>query len=144
MTWKTLFVGRDNGAPGATSIGLLVLRLVAGCGFMLHGLPKIKNPFNWMGPDAAIPPFFQSLAAVSEFGGGIAWMLGALTPFFSFGAACTMTVAVWTHAVVRGDPFVGKGASYEPALLFLSIALLLILAGPGRYSIDALIRRRTT
>jgi uncharacterized membrane protein YphA (DoxX/SURF4 family) len=48
-----------------------------------------------------------------------------------------MAVAFWTHAVVRGDPFVAHGASYELALVYLAISLLLMLGGAGRLSLDA-------
>lgn len=94
-----------------------------------------------MGPDSAIPGFFLALAAISEFGGGLAWMLGLLTRLASFGLACTMAVAVYFHAVVRGDPFVPQGpeSSYEPAALYFCLALLLLLVGPGRFSIDRFI-----
>ncbi len=120
------------------SAGLLILRLVVGLAFIFHGYGKIQNPFGWMGPNAGTPGIFQALAAISEFGGGLAWMLGLLTPLASFGLACTMAVAVWTHAVVLGDPFAstGKGGSYEPALVYFCVALLLMLAGPGRFSLD--------
>ena len=120
------------------SVGLLILRLVAGLAFMYHGYGKIQNPFGWMGPKAAIPGIFQALAAISEFGGGLAWMLGLLTPLASFGLACTMTVAVYTHAFVLGDPFVSKGSSgaYELASVYLCVAVLLLFAGPGRFSLD--------
>lgn len=123
------------------SAGLLIVRLVAGLAFMHHGFGKIQHPFGWMGPDAAIPGVFQALAAVSEFGGGLAWILGLLTPLASFGLACTMTVAVWTHAVVMRDPFVpqGPGSSYEPAAVYLCVAVLFLLAGPGRFSIDRIV-----
>src|SRR5688500_1887660 len=99
------------------SAGLLLLRLVVGLAFMFHGWGKIQHPFDWMGPDAPVPGIFQGLAALSEFGGGLAWMLGLLTPLASFGLLCTMAVAVYTHAVVKGDPFVstGAGGAYEPA-----------------------------
>lgn len=118
------------------SFGLLVLRLVCGLAFVLHGWGKIQNPFGWMGPDAAIPPFFQMLAAVSEFGGGLAWILGLLTPLASLGIGCTMTVAVHTHMIVKGDPFVGYGSSYELAAVYLAVAILLLCAGPGIFSLD--------
>jgi putative oxidoreductase len=122
--------------PNRASAGLLLLRLVAGLAFVFHGYGKIQNPMGWMGAEVGVPGFLQALAAVSEFGGGIAWMLGFLTPLFSLGLAITMTVATILHAFIKGDPFVGQGASYEPASLYLCVALLLLLAGPGRFSID--------
>ncbi|NQU41568.1 MAG: DoxX family protein [Lentisphaerae bacterium] len=122
---------------GRGAVGLLVLRLVVGLAFMLHGWGKIQHPFSWMGPEAGMPALLQALAAISEFGGGLAWMLGALTPLFSLGIFCTMVVATHMHAVVRGDPFVGREGSFEPALVYLCVALLFILIGPGRWSVDA-------
>ena len=117
---------------------LLILRLVAGLAFILHGYGKITKPFGWMPPDSGVPGILQALAAVSEFVGGLAWMLGLLTPLASFGLACTMAVAVWTQAMVLGDPFVptGPGRSYELASIYLCVAILLLLTGPGRFSLD--------
>lgn len=124
---------------GRISTGLLILRLVAGLAFMFHGWGKIQNPTGWMGPNATIPGFLQALAAVAEFGGGLAWMLGLLTPLASLGLACTMVVATWLHAFMLKDPFVAKGpgsGSYELASVYFCIAVLLLLAGPGRFSLD--------
>ncbi|HOX55979.1 MAG TPA: DoxX family protein [Candidatus Paceibacterota bacterium] len=120
------------------SIPLLLIRLVVGLAFMFHGYSKIRQPFGWMGPDATIPPFFQALAALAEFGGGLAWMLGVLTPLASFGLTCTMAVAVWMTAMVFHLPFVAQkgGGAVELPATFLCVALLLLLAGPGRFSLD--------
>jgi putative oxidoreductase len=120
------------------SFGLLVLRLVAGLAFVFHGYGKIQDPFGWMGPESGMPAIFQLLAAVAEFGGGLGWMLGLLTPVASFGLACTMSVAIWFHAIVMGDPFVpqGPGNSYEMASVYLCVALLLLIVGPGMFSAD--------
>jgi putative oxidoreductase len=124
--------------PCRASAGLLLLRLVVGLAFMFHGYGKIQKPFGWMGPDSNFHGYLQALAAVSEFGGGLFWMLGLLTPLASFGLLCTMAVAVYFHAVSLGDPFVAKGpgASYELAAVYLCIAFLLLLAGPGKISLD--------
>ncbi len=129
-------------ATKRANVGLLLLRLVAGIAFMFHGWSKIQNPFAWMGPEAPVPGILQALAALSEFGGGLAWALGALVPLASLGIFFTMAVAVHFHAVQRGDPFVGQGGSYEPALLFLVIAVLMLTVGPGLYSVDAWLRRK--
>lgn len=123
---------------GRMDLALLVLRVVAGLAFMFHGWGKIQSPMSWMGPDSGVPGFLQALGAISEFGGGLAWILGLLTRLASFGLLCTMSYAVWIHAVTRGDPFVatGEGMAYEPALVYWTIALLLLLLGPGRLSLD--------
>jgi putative oxidoreductase len=127
--------------PGHSSfvdLALLFLRVVAGIAFMLHGWGKIQNPFGWMGPDGFAPGILQALAALSEFGGGLAWILGLLTPLASLGIASTMAVAFTFHAIVRGDPFVSMtgGPSFELAAVYFCIAVLLIAMGPGRLSLD--------
>jgi len=133
----------NNFVGGRVGIGLLLLRLVVGAAFLFHGWPKIQNPFGWMGPTATTPGWLQALAAVSEFGGGAAWIVGLLTPLAAFGILCTMATALHMHVVLRGDPFVGKGASYELALVYLTVAVLLLLAGPGRFALDALVFGRS-
>jgi putative oxidoreductase len=138
---KTIELFKPPRLSTRVSAGLLILRVVGGLAFMYHGHGKVLDPFGWMGPNAGIPGVFQALAGVSEFGGGLAWMLGLLTPLASFGLACTMTVAVWMHAVVLHDPFVpqGPGGAYELASVYLCVAVLLMLAGPGRFSVDRVI-----
>jgi putative oxidoreductase len=128
---------------GRAALGLLILRLVAGAAFLVHGWGKIQTPFSWMPPEAPVPGALQALAAISEFfGGGLGWIAGFLTPLASLGVLATMTVAVLFHAG-RGDPFVGQGGpSFELALVYWAMALLFMLLGPGRYSLDAQLFRR--
>ncbi|MDX2166354.1 MAG: DoxX family protein [Deltaproteobacteria bacterium] len=123
---------------GRGAVGLLILRLIAGAAFLQHGWGKIQAPFDWMGPEAPVPGALQGLAAAAEFfGGGLGWLVGFLTPIASLGVLATMSVAVLFHAG-RGDPFVGTGGpSYELALVYWAMALMLTLLGPGRYSLDA-------
>jgi putative oxidoreductase len=123
--------------PG-TSAGLLILRLVMGAAFVIHGWGKIRTPFSWAGEN--FPGYFQLLAAVAEFGGGIALILGLLTRLGALGIAITMAVAATTVHMRAGDPFVatrpGSG-SYEMAAVYFACALLFLIAGPGRISADA-------
>lgn len=125
--------------PNRVAFPLLLLRIVAGLAFMFHGFSKIQTPLTWMGPDAVVPSFFQAAAAASEFVGGLCLILGLLTPIAAFGIASTMAFAVWSHAIIWGQPFVGKSGSYELALVYFSLALLFLFAGPGRFSMDRLI-----
>jgi putative oxidoreductase len=132
-----------NFIAGRAAIGLLIMRLVFGYGMMMHGLPKIQKPFSWMG-DAPVPGILQFLAALSEFGGGIALILGLLTPLASFGMLCTMVVAILMVHLPQGHGFPGNDkGSYELAALYLTIALLTLASGPGKLSLDALIFDRS-
>jgi putative oxidoreductase len=131
-----IFCTRVN--PLNVDIVLVLARLVVGYAFILHGVGKIQHPLNWMGDQSPVPGVLQALAAISEFGGGIALILGLLTRVGAFGIACTMAVAVFMHRFVMGDPFVNAtgGKSYEPAAVFFVFALMFIVLGPGRFSLD--------
>jgi putative oxidoreductase len=124
---------------GRGAIGLLIIRLISGSALMFHGYGKIQKPFSWMGPDAPVPGILQSLAALSEFGGGLALILGLLTPIAAFGIFCTMAFAAVGVHMKNGDPFVATkgGGSYELASMYLGVAVLMILTGPGTLSLDA-------
>jgi putative oxidoreductase len=123
------------------STGLLLLRLVMGAAFLFHGWPKIQNPFGWMGPEASVPGILQALAALAEFGGGLALLPGVLTRLASLGLACTMITAVAMAHLPKGHVFVAKPGepSFELPATYLACSLLLLLAGPGRFSLDALL-----
>ena len=129
--------------PAWPSAALLLLRLIVGAAFVIHGWGKIQTPMSWMPAQAPVhvPGFFQLLAAVSEFGGGIALILGLLTPLAMFGLISTMAVAVYMQIAVFKAPFISStgGSSYEPALGYLGIALLFLAIGPGKFSLDRLL-----
>ncbi|WP_437756953.1 DoxX family protein [Sorangium sp. So ce1389] len=157
----------------STAAGLLFVRLVAGTAMALHGAPKMMAATSWMGP-GPVPGWLQALAAFAEFGGGIAWILGLATPLASFGIAATMIVGIVIVHIPMDDPFIrltvqgvdtGPGAPFgglpawfvraggrspggsgssELASLFTAIAVLLLGAGPGQLSLDALLARRFT
>src|SRR5690348_9489814 len=111
---------------GRAALGLLIVRFIAGAALMFHGWGKIQTPFSWMPPDAPVPGFLQFLAALSEFGGGLALILGLLTPIAAFGIACTMAFALFAVHLKSGHPFVSMtgGPSYELAAAYLGTALL--------------------
>jgi putative oxidoreductase len=123
------------------SVGLLLIRVIGGCMLALHGWPKIKNAFHWMGAEAPIPGILQACAALAEFGGGIALALGFLTPVAALAVIITMAVALAMVHVPAGHPIVANapGPSQEPALFYLSLGFLLLFTGPGAASIDRLI-----
>ncbi|HJZ57792.1 MAG TPA: DoxX family protein [Gemmataceae bacterium] len=121
-----------------TSAGLLLLRLAVGAAFVFHGLPKVQNPLGWMGSEAPVPGILQAAAAVAEFGGGIALVLGVVTRLAALGIIGVMVGALATYHLPQGHPFVGKPgeSSSELAVVYLAASVLFLLAGPGRFSVD--------
>jgi putative oxidoreductase len=125
--------------PKRVGLAMLVLRVVSGVALVMHGLPKIAHPFNWMdkpGKPSPIPDALQALAALGEFGGGLGLIFGFLTPIAALGVIATMLGAKFTaHA---GDPWINPGGrSFELASVYFLIALTILLAGPGAWSLDA-------
>jgi putative oxidoreductase len=126
---------------GRDSLGLLILRIVVGAAFMFHGWPKIQNATAWMGADAPVPPALQAAAAAAEFVGGAALILGLFTRLAALALAITMAVAAWMVHISQGHAFVAKPGdpSWELAAVYFACSLLFLLAGPGRFSLDALL-----
>ncbi|MGH7662007.1 MAG: DoxX family protein [Vulcanimicrobiaceae bacterium] len=131
------------------SVGLLFVRIVVGSAFVLHGYPKILHPTTWMGShsltlpwDGAtfgpLPDWLQAAAAVVEFFGGIALVIGLLTRFAAFALCIDMIVAFVGSELPRGTPFVGSGHTLEPNLTYMAVSFLLLLVGPGVIALDAM------
>ncbi len=139
---RQLFYTDSLGYHG--SLGLLILRWTMGIAFLFHGWPKINNPLGWMGREATMPGVLQLLAAVAEFGGGMALIAGLLTRLGALGIAVNMVVALAIVHLPKGQPFVASPGepSFELPAIYLACALLLLLIGPGRFSLDALLLGR--
>jgi putative oxidoreductase len=125
---------------------LLAIRLSMGVAFILHGLPKMQNPFGWMqamGMETSTPGWLQAAAALTEVGGGALLIVGLLTRLAAAGLVCQMIAALALVHIPRGDPFVAVGQpSWELAVTYLLMSLLLVAVGAGAWSIDALLANR--
>ena len=130
---------------GWGGLALLLVRLVMGIAFILHGWPKIQNPMGWMNAmGSSVPSFLQALAVLAEVGGGIGLILGLLTPIAAFGLVCQMLGALILVHFPQGHAFVSQsGPSYELPLVYLVVSILLIALGPGKWSLDAKLFGRT-
>ena len=76
------------------------------------------------------------MAAWSQLGGGLLLIVGALTGPASLAIAVTMAVAIRHH---WKDGFWRVDANWQYPGVLLVVLVFLALAGPGRYSIDALL-----
>ncbi|MEO1148449.1 MAG: DoxX family membrane protein [Cyanobacteria bacterium J06638_22] len=131
---------------GAIAWVLLGLRLIWGAILISYSLPMIKNPLHWMDrgeQSSGFPPLLQAAGAFTIFGGGIAVIVGFLTPLAALGLAGAMAIALALH-LLQGTPFVkaapdAPGESYDNSLLYLAIALLFVFLGSGIFSLDYLL-----
>ncbi len=124
-----------------TDWGLLVLRISIGVLMITHGLPKLTN-FNQIVSDGQFIPILGSVAlglaltVMAEFFMSLFLIAGLFTRLSIVPLIITMLVAVFVaHA---NDPFAVK----EHALLFLFPFLTLLLAGPGRFSVDYFLAKK--
>jgi putative oxidoreductase len=124
-------------SPRTFDWGIAVLRL--GFGLILalnHGLGKMMALGKFVEGVAAggmpIPWVLGPAAALSEFLGGLLVAVGLFARPAALFVATTMLVAVLhVHAA---DPFAKK----ELALTYAIAALAVLVAGPGKLSIDGL------
>ncbi len=132
--------------PSRLSLGLAVLRVVIGVVFLVHGYQKlfvmgiggVTGFFTQIG--VPLPQLTALLVSVLEFGGGIALILGLLTPLVAGLLAVDMLAAIFLVHLPNGF-FLGEAPGYEFVLTLFGAALTLALTGPGAYALDAVLGR---
>jgi putative oxidoreductase len=126
--------------PTSADVGLLLLRLGFGASMAAaHGWRKMLDVSSFATSVAKLglpaPTALALAAAASESLGGVLLALGLLTRVAASSLLATMAVAAFV--VHARDPFARK----ELALAYGAVALALAVAGPGRFSLDALLGR---
>ncbi|USG65840.1 DoxX family protein [Brevibacillus ruminantium] len=122
-----------------TEWGLLLVRVVVGISFVLHGLSKFQMGLDqvagWFA-SMGIPGFLAYAVAFVELIGGIGLILGAGTRVWA--ALLAVVIAVATFKVKIANGFLGgeSGPGYELELLLLAMLLLLVLAKRSAFSLD--------
>lgn len=127
-------------------LALLILRLVVGLFLAAHGAQKLfgwfggyglKGTTGWIASLGLKPAGLWALVAgLGEFGGGLLLALGLLTPLGAVAATATMVMAI----VLAHWPkvFVTEGGIEYPFVVAVT-AIAVALAGPGAYSLDAVL-----
>lgn len=108
----------------------------------LHNLPHVTEFFASLGLPA--PGFMAAFVSSFEFVAGILLAVGLLSRIAALGVFIDMTTAYWT---ADRDSFLAffsnpnKFASGDP-FIFWFVALLILFVGPGKWSLDTLLRHR--
>lgn len=147
---QLLFKTNNNAAP-------LVARLMLGIVMFPHGAQKV---FGWFGGHGfsgtmgfftgtmQIPAVFAFLAILAEFAGSLGLIVGLFSRVAAFGIASVMAVAIVTVHLANGFFMNWSGSQagegYEYHLLAIGLALIVMIYGGGKASLDAVIQRKLT
>ncbi len=145
---ELLFKTGDGTAP-------LIVRLLLGIVMFPHGAQKMlgwygghgfSGTMNFFTGMMHIPAAFAFLAILAEFAGSLGLITGLCSRVAAFGIATNMVVAILTTHAANGF-FMNwsghqKGEGFEYHLLAIGLALVVLIQGAGKASLDALIARR--
>ncbi|MGC1485821.1 MAG: DoxX family protein [Candidatus Acidiferrum sp.] len=121
---------------------LLIMRLACSLPFIYHGAAILFGAFGGPGPHnfaafMKMPVIVGYLVGLAQFAGGIAILIGA---FFRVGAVCVIIVmlgAIFLVHAPHGYNLANNGMEFALTELLLSFGLL--LAGPGKFSLAAIL-----
>jgi putative oxidoreductase len=121
------------------SAGLLVLGLVVGVTFSLHGLDELGDLSGteefFASLEIPAPGLMAPFVALTETAGGLLLIIGFATPLVGIALAVDMLVALVTAHIDEG--FFAADGGIELVLLLGGASLAVVLTGAGRFSADA-------
>jgi putative oxidoreductase len=133
-----MLVANDSPGTSHADAALLLIRIAAALAFLFHGCGILFGLFGGPGPaqfaaEMHMPAFVGYLVGLAQVGGAITILTGILT---RIGAVCILVVmlgAIFLVHLPHGFD-INKGGIEYP-LTQLLIALALLFAGAGRYSL---------
>jgi len=140
-------------ATRASDVALIAVRIALAWIFVYYGAGKLFGAFNgpgihqeslFMSNSAHLHPggLFAVLGGVIEFGGAIAMALGLGSRLAGLALFGDQVMAMITVTWVNGINSETLTPGYEFNIALAVLALVIVLLGPGRVSVDALIERR--
>ncbi len=135
---KLLFAGTENTVK--TDFWLALFRLYIGLSLAFaHGLGKMPPSAGFIEHTADLgfpwPGLFAWVAGLSEFAGGLLLAIGLFTRPAAFFVAATLFVAGFVNHA--NDPY----GMAEKAFMYLAAAVLFLVLGSGRFSVDNRVRQ---
>jgi len=133
-------------------LALVVVRIALAWIFTYYGGAKLFGWFNGAGIHGTSEFFantahlhpgglFAVLGGVMEFGGAIALALGLGSRLVGIALVGDMVMAMITVTWSNGIHSLGPHQGYEINVAVAALALVVVLLGAGRYSVDAVIER---
>ncbi len=135
---------RLTGGARALDLELLIMRVACALPFLYHGSAILFGMFGGPGPQGFagfmhVPLIVGYLVGLAQFAGGLAILTGA---FLRVGAVCVIIVMLGAIFLVHlPNGFDINKGGMEYALTELLLALGLLLAGPGKYSLASVLPR---
>lgn len=134
-----MFTFKQNRVEAA----LALLRVIVGVVFLTHGVQKLFT-YGISGVSGAfaqqgLPTFLAPIVSLGEFLGGIALIVGFLTPVAALGLSVIMLGAIVKVHLPNGfyNP-----TGFEYPLTLLATLVTFALTGAGSYSLDGVLARR--
>lgn len=135
---------------GLTDVALNINREILGVFFAISGYHKLFNSTRHASITSTLVadgvpciPWMQWFVPAVEFAGGLALMIGLLSLPAALGCAIICLVATCVDGlkrIVTWQPldFADKvdDVLYLPEVLYVAMLLIVILAGPGSFSLD--------
>ncbi len=125
-------------------LALLILRVIVGLLLAGHGAQKLFGWFGgyglrgtsgWLASIGFRPPLFWAwTVGICEFGGGLLFTLGLLSPLGSLGIAASMLTAI---AKVHWPKIWVTEGGLELPLVDLAVVIAVGITGPGTVSLDS-------
>lgn len=145
MTLHQIFI---EATPSMLDSALLMIRLFIGACFITHGLGKLGVVGSgsmvgfegWLKSlNVPFPALQARLAMAAEIGGGMLLCLGLVTRFGALMCLFVMVVAGLIGHKGGGYLITNTPPGNEYTVNLAAICLLILLTGPGQYSIDNLL-----